>query len=475
VSPDTDEDDRALLAAHAAGDRHAFGRLVTRHQERLWAVAVRTLGRPGGGRRRAAGRALSAYRAAGSYRGEARVTTWLHRIVVNACLDRVRRRAVRATVPLPEQERADPATTSPPARPPSRSRRRSPALPVDQRTAIVLVDVQGLPVAEAAAVLGVPTGTVKSRCSRGRARLRLTLGPPAEPTGRSGRPTGPRRSGTARRADAATTPEEDRDRRARSPRPRRARRRAGRRARRRPPALLPGLQRPAGRARRGGRVGDRALAALPPPPLPDGLSARLARALQDERRRELATVTPLRRGRRAGCRPRRRPRCWSWQGGVGWSLLDPSGQGQDAATSAAESTAGGGGEGGSGDTDDSAVPEAAAELAPPVTDWADEASRPAAVSQLLAAAGGAADSAPARPRGDELDRLRDPAALAACLANLPDGDADVLAVDYARWAGVPAVAVVQAVDPRLVRVTVVGSSCSATDPALLGGTVLPRP
>jgi hypothetical protein len=44
VSADTDEDDRALLAAHAAGDRHAFGRLVTRHQERLWAVAVRTLG-----------------------------------------------------------------------------------------------------------------------------------------------------------------------------------------------------------------------------------------------------------------------------------------------------------------------------------------------------------------------------------------------------------------------------------------------
>ncbi len=49
-------------------------------------------------------------------------------------------------------------------------------LPVEQRTAILLVDVQGLPVEEAAAVLGVPTGTVKSRCSRGRARLALSLG-----------------------------------------------------------------------------------------------------------------------------------------------------------------------------------------------------------------------------------------------------------------------------------------------------------
>jgi hypothetical protein len=218
-----------------------------------------------------------------------------------------------------------------------------------------------------------------------------------------------------------------------------------------------------------------ALAALPPPALPDDLAARLSAAVQDERRRELGVVRPLRRRSPTWLPAAAASVALVLAGGVGWSLLDPSGQGQDAATSAAESTAGGGGEGGSGDTDDSAVPEAAAELAPPVTDWADEASRPAAVSQLLAAAGGAADSAPALPRGDELDRLRDPAALAACLANLPAGDADVLAVDYARWAGVPAVAVVQAVDPRLVRVTVVGSSCSATDPALLGGTVLPRP
>ena len=50
------------------------------------------------------------------------------------------------------------------------------ALPEEQRVAIVLVDLEGMPVAEAAHVLGVPTGTVKSRCSRGRARLALSLG-----------------------------------------------------------------------------------------------------------------------------------------------------------------------------------------------------------------------------------------------------------------------------------------------------------
>ena len=176
MSPDTDEDDRALLAAHAAGDGLAFGRLVTRHQERLWAVAVRTLGDREEAADALQDALLSAYRAAGTYRGDARVTTWLHRIVVNACLDRVRRRAVRPTVPLPEQERADPRDDLAARETALEVAAALAGLPVDQRTAIVLVDVQGLPVAEAAAVLGVPTGTVKSRCSRGRARLALTLG-----------------------------------------------------------------------------------------------------------------------------------------------------------------------------------------------------------------------------------------------------------------------------------------------------------
>lgn len=176
MSPDTDEDDRALLAAHAAGDRAAFGHLVARHQERLWAVAVRTLGDRDEAADALQDALLSAYRAAGSYRGDARVTTWLHRIVVNACLDRVRRRAVRATVPLPEQERADPRDAMAARETALEVETALAALPLDQRTAIVLVDVQGLPVAEAAAVLGVPTGTVKSRCSRGRARLAEVLG-----------------------------------------------------------------------------------------------------------------------------------------------------------------------------------------------------------------------------------------------------------------------------------------------------------
>ncbi|CAA9361931.1 MAG: RNA polymerase ECF-type sigma factor [uncultured Frankineae bacterium] len=173
-----DREDRALLAAHVAGDRDAFGALVARHQGRLWAVALRTLGDREEAADALQDALLSAYRAGASYRGDARVTTWLHRIVVNACLDRVRRRAVRATVPLEQRdgERADPRDALGERETSLEVEAALAALPLDQRTAILLVDVQGLPVAEAAAVLGVATGTVKSRCSRGRARLALSLG-----------------------------------------------------------------------------------------------------------------------------------------------------------------------------------------------------------------------------------------------------------------------------------------------------------
>jgi len=167
----TDASDAELLAAHVEGDPDAFGELVRRHRDRLWAVALRTLGD-----REEAADALqdalvSAYRRAGSYRGEAAVTTWLHRVVVNACLDRVRRRAARPTVALPEQEPADTHDQHASTETALDVRAALAQLPEHQRLALVLVDMHGLPVSEAAQVLGVAEGTVKSRCARGRAAL----------------------------------------------------------------------------------------------------------------------------------------------------------------------------------------------------------------------------------------------------------------------------------------------------------------
>src|ERR671932_431932 len=100
-------DDAALLSAHVAGDPNAFAELVRRHRDRLWAVALRTVGDREEAADALQDALLSAYRAAGRFRGDSAVTTWLHRIVVNACLDLIRRRAARPTVPLPDGTRAD--------------------------------------------------------------------------------------------------------------------------------------------------------------------------------------------------------------------------------------------------------------------------------------------------------------------------------------------------------------------------------
>ncbi|MEV0805427.1 RNA polymerase sigma factor SigM [Micromonospora sp. NPDC050200] len=182
--PPAEAADIELLRAHAAGDRDAFTELFHRHRDRLWAVALRTLGDREEAADALQDALLSAHRAAARFRGDSAVTTWLHRIVVNACLDRIRRRQAHPTVPLPDGTRSDeggsggvePAAPAPDHDTALVVRQALATLPVEQRAALVLVDVQGYPVAEVARILGVAEGTVKSRCARGRARLAVQLG-----------------------------------------------------------------------------------------------------------------------------------------------------------------------------------------------------------------------------------------------------------------------------------------------------------
>ncbi|MFI8204542.1 RNA polymerase sigma factor SigM [Streptomyces sp. NPDC085937] len=171
--------DQDLLARHVDGDAEAFGEIVRRHRDRLWAVALRTLGDREEAADAVQDALVSAYRAAHTFRGQSAVTTWLHRITVNACLDRARKAASRKTAPVDDTERLEQLlepheSASAPAERNDLHRQLIEAmgtLPPDQRTALVLVDMQGYPVAEAARILDVPTGTIKSRCARGRARL----------------------------------------------------------------------------------------------------------------------------------------------------------------------------------------------------------------------------------------------------------------------------------------------------------------
>lgn len=172
--------DKELLSRHAQGDDRAFGELVRRHRERMWAVAIRVLGDPDEASDALQDAFLSAFKGARNFRGESAVTTWLHRIVVNACNDRMRRKRSSRSDPHEEQkivqiaherQRAlvkDPATISDTS---IDVRSALEQLPDDQRMALVLVDMMGYRVDEAATILRVPPGTVKSRCARGRARL----------------------------------------------------------------------------------------------------------------------------------------------------------------------------------------------------------------------------------------------------------------------------------------------------------------
>jgi len=179
-------DDVALLNAHAEGDPDAFGVLFTRHRDRLWAVALRTTGNPEDAADALQEAMISAFRRADNFRAEALVTTWLHRIVVNASLDRLRRNKVRAASPLPDDlddyaGRGALLTSTGAVHDPAieavRSDQRTQVLAAldrlapDQKAALVLVDMEGYPVEEAARMLGCPVGTVKSRCARGRHRL----------------------------------------------------------------------------------------------------------------------------------------------------------------------------------------------------------------------------------------------------------------------------------------------------------------
>jgi len=166
--------DAELLAAHVAGDRHAFDELFHRHQRQLHRLARLTSRTREDAEDALQDAMLSAHRGAGSFRYNAAVASWLHRIVINACLDRLRRAKAHPTTPLldvyPVADRTAHIETA------IVVQRALMRLPVEQRAAVVAVDMQGYSIADTAQLLGVAEGTVKSRCARARVRLAGLLG-----------------------------------------------------------------------------------------------------------------------------------------------------------------------------------------------------------------------------------------------------------------------------------------------------------
>ncbi|WP_099251706.1 RNA polymerase sigma factor SigM [Mycobacterium sp. shizuoka-1] len=175
LAPAIVRSDAELLAAHVAGDRHAFAELFGRHQRRLHRLARSTTRSPEDAEDALQDAMLAAHRGAPSFRHDAAVVSWLHRIVVNACLDRLRRATAQPTEPLTDvwavADRTGEVDTG------LIVRRALMRLPAEQRAAVLAVDMHGYSVADAASLLGVAEGTVKSRRARARARLTGLLCP----------------------------------------------------------------------------------------------------------------------------------------------------------------------------------------------------------------------------------------------------------------------------------------------------------
>jgi RNA polymerase sigma-70 factor, ECF subfamily len=168
--------DAELLAAHVAGDPYAFGELFARHHRQLHRLASHSCPSPEDAADALQDAMLKAHRGAARFRHHAAVSSWLHRIVLNTCLDRRRRHRSHPTVALdPDEDAHVVADRTAQVETAIEVHRALLRLSADQRAAVVAVDMQGYSVADAARLLGVAEGTVKSRCARGRARLVVDL------------------------------------------------------------------------------------------------------------------------------------------------------------------------------------------------------------------------------------------------------------------------------------------------------------
>jgi len=165
--------DRALMRRLRRGDERALTRLVLRHSGRMLAVASRLLGSRADAEDAVQRTFIRCHAHASDYRPEWSVTTWLYRILTNACVDEIRRRRARPEEPLPPAAAAGGAGPGPEAR--LDLERALAKVPTEARALLVLRYVEGLSYAELARVRGISLNTVKSQLKRGKEILKTAL------------------------------------------------------------------------------------------------------------------------------------------------------------------------------------------------------------------------------------------------------------------------------------------------------------
>lgn len=180
----TGKSDEQIVELALAGDSDAFGELVTRWERRIFALSYGILGREEDARDATQETFISAYRNLAGFRGDAKVSSWLHRIAVNQCITRQRRAKVRGESPLEDENEGGSSYASSLDSPMITAEKREKfgalrsavnALPLDLRQVVVMKEFEELTFQEISDALGIPLSTVKSRLYTALKQLRMRL------------------------------------------------------------------------------------------------------------------------------------------------------------------------------------------------------------------------------------------------------------------------------------------------------------
>lgn len=177
-------DERKLIERASGGDAAAFNRLLEAHERRMYAVALRMCGNREDAQDCLQEAMLRVYRAMGSFKGQSSFSTWVYRITMNTCLDELRKKKNKQATSLdslldtgwsPSDDSSAPEKHAVQNEVRKCLHDAIRELPEDMRSAVVLRDIHGLSYEEIAQSLDINVGTIKSRISRGRGKLREKL------------------------------------------------------------------------------------------------------------------------------------------------------------------------------------------------------------------------------------------------------------------------------------------------------------
>jgi RNA polymerase sigma-70 factor (ECF subfamily) len=178
--------DEIIVERALTGDAEAFGELVRRWERRIFALTYGMLGREEDARDATQETFLAAFRNLRGFRGEAKVSSWLHRIAVNQCISRQRRTKVRSESALDDEpEKQASSLVTPLSNSPARLaegrqetlavRRAINSLPIELRQIVVMKEFEELTFREIADALDLPLSTVKSRLYTALKQLQMRL------------------------------------------------------------------------------------------------------------------------------------------------------------------------------------------------------------------------------------------------------------------------------------------------------------